>query len=389
MSSEFGPSGSAEAEFGPLMPDISLRGRVIEELGLPNEVIPNRAQLSTLTELDLREVQWISSLEGLQHATNLKTLSLELKAFDLHGALPTEFGVLGELHNLRRLSISGLGTDFPDSLAAQIVRLPNLRRLTISRARHLDLNLLVGLKRIKVLSLAGSRVKDLLPLAAFRGLRSLDLEESVVADFSPLVHLSSLINLNLTETSFSDLSLLSKMPELRVLNVARTDVVNLEPLVSMKKLRSLEVSNNRIIDFGPLSKISSLWELDVTSTLFSDLRCLRLMANLQVLTAIDAYISDLGPLRQHPALTMLAIESRHLRDLSPLRDLKLFFLHFGAITLMNIEGGWAPIYVSGTGKFLPGALPWMPDNPLRTHRWRIDNLSLPDGACGRTIRCRK
>ncbi len=136
-------------------PDPNLRTAVAEHLGVDPDRI-TVAALRQLTRIDavFREIE---SLEGLQHAPNLRLL-------DLAGNRISDLTPLSNLHSLEELGL--------DENAIK------------------DLSPLAGLTNLLVLTINQNLITDVEALHGLTGLRVLHIEHNFIADHSPLDGLS-------------------------------------------------------------------------------------------------------------------------------------------------------------------------------------------------------
>ena len=163
------------------IPDGNLAAVVRETLGLAAEDAVTQLDMLRLRHLEAPARQ-ITDLTGLEHAVNLKGLSL------------------GE---------------------NQIRDITPLAESTIMEGLHLyansisDLSPLAGMTKLGDLILWGNSVSDLSPLVGLTGATHLELYNNSISDLSPLAGLSNLAHLELHQNSVSDLSPLAGLSHLR------------------------------------------------------------------------------------------------------------------------------------------------------------------------------
>ena len=205
------------------IPDDILEGRIRETLNKPEGDI-TCADMASLTELDARafdemdEPTYVRSLEGLQFATNLTSLSFY--NYDITAAY---FEPLSGLTTLERLSISNYyfpGDDYP----------------------NIDMTFLSDLTNLTSLSLPDSQVGDLSVLAGLTNLTELSIPSSNAADYSPLSGLTKLVTLNLSSQligfkgQVTDLGFAENLTALDDLNLSDNAIRDLTPLVNNEGL---------------------------------------------------------------------------------------------------------------------------------------------------------
>src|SRR6266567_122199 len=166
----------------------------------------------------------------------------------------------------------------------------NLKTLNLSDSFQItDLSPLTGLTNLASLNLSGCRLlSDLTPLAALPGLKTLDLSScQSITDLSPLAGLTQLTSLNLAGfTQVTDLHPLTILTQLHSLDLSRcTQVSDLSPLASLTNLASLNLSGCRLLsDLTPLVHLLNLRMLDLSSSEhIADLSALKALSNLMEL----------------------------------------------------------------------------------------------------------
>ncbi len=124
----------------------------------------------------------------------------------------------------------------------------NLKDLSLGGNQIRDITPLAGSTILEVLDLNGNSIANLSPLAGMTNLSSLALDGNSVADLSPLASLTVLGYLELSNNSISDLSPLAGLTNLAYLNLNGNSVADLSPLVSLPHLGRLELSGNPLSD---------------------------------------------------------------------------------------------------------------------------------------------
>ncbi len=119
----------------------------------------------------------IRSVEGLQYATNLRTLELDGNQID----------DLTPLEGLTALSTLNLNANWISDLAP-LAGLTNLQSLGLARNYTIGvLEPLAGLAKLQTLSLSENSVMDVSPLESLVNLTFLDLSRNTINSFAPLV----------------------------------------------------------------------------------------------------------------------------------------------------------------------------------------------------------
>ncbi len=204
---------SRDVDFG----DTKLRDAVMLKLGIHAPLVPTEADMDSLRVLDASN-KGITSLRGLQHATNLDTLILRVNSI-------TSVAPLAGLTGLEYLSLSGNSIEDVTPLAG----LENLETLLLYQSGLTDVSSLKTLTKLKVLSVGSNRQ---LGDAQISGL---------VADMTDLTRLK------VNGTSLTDISFLEKLTKLENLNIsANRGITNFKPLACLDALRILHLRNLNI-----------------------------------------------------------------------------------------------------------------------------------------------
>ena len=173
---------------------------------------------SKLTSVDLMrltglyaESAHISSLTGLEGASNLITLNLD-------GNLVTNLAPLRNLTGLISLSLN-------DNRVA-------------------DVSPLAGLTNLIYLALNGNPVTNMAVLSSLTNLGTLYLENSGTTNISFLTNLLHLVTLDLSENHLSDITPLGALTNLTTLFLSQNRLTNIGPLASLPNLSYVDLSLN-------------------------------------------------------------------------------------------------------------------------------------------------
>jgi internalin A len=227
----------------------------------------------------------ISSLYGLEHATNLEAIYL-----------------------------SGVG----------IIDLSPLANLTQLTSLHIDhnglssLSPLEGLTSLTQLWASNNQISDLAPLSSLTSLSFLDLGDNGISDISPLSSLTDLDNLSLYDNEITDISPLSSLAHLDRLRLDLNQVKDISAVSALVSLDNLSIDYNQVEDIAPLSALVNLTELSLTQNSISDISALSPLVNLVVLYLGDNQISQIGTLENLAGLRLLDLQGNRVSDISPL-----------------------------------------------------------------------
>ncbi len=234
------------------------------------------AELTKLTHLKINNdsdtpMQWrISNLTGLEHATQLSTLSLQY-------------------NNLR------------------------------------DITPLAQLAQLTQLDLGDNNISDITPLAQLTQLTQLDLEGNDVSDITPLAQLTQLTRLFLGRSfhgnDISDITPLAQLTQLRVLRLGANSVSSLTPLAQLTQLTDLNLKSNDISDITPLAQLTQLTWLRLDGNNIDDITPLAQLIQLMELYLADNNINDIAALAQLTQLTQLDLSVNNISDVTPITEL--------------------------------------------------------------------
>ena len=282
--------------------DANLRAVVERALGKAEGDPISDAEMAGLGALEADEAD-ISDLTGLELATGLTNLRLDMDQWGNRGTLDGGVADLTPLADLEALETVGLATS----------------------PRLADLSPLAGLRNLKSLKLAGAwsspgelsdlRALDSLPLA------ELAISQAAISDVSPLSGMAQLESLDLSFNRIGDISSLSGLSQLRSLNLWANDVSDISPLAELSGLTSLALGYNRIADVSPLAELPNLRSVQIRSNLIADLSPLAGLPLLSYLSVPENRIEDVSVLGGLTGLSYLDLSSNRIADASALAAL--------------------------------------------------------------------
>ena len=195
------------------MPDPELRQAVREHLELSQEAHLTIFHLQELTDLIVLS-SGISSLQGLEHAVNLRFLHITHSLFS----------DLTPIKNLVSLEVLKLW-DNEISDIKPLANLANLEELHLSGNEITDISPLAELVNLRKLYLSTNQIEDVTSLSKLINLQILDLEGNLITDITPLKDLVSLEFLNINANVINASQLLQlDLPNIRVCDVPRLPV---------------------------------------------------------------------------------------------------------------------------------------------------------------------
>ena len=294
---------------GISIPDANLAAVVRDALGLRRFGNITQLDMLKLTGLfaDNREIE---NLTGLEHARNLKYLSLN------HNQI-NDIAVLAPLTNLAALSLSfNQISDF-----APIAKLTNLMELDISENMGNPITPVTELTQLQTIRLRGYRIQDLTPFTRLTNLRHLGLGNNQISDLTPVTELTQLRNLWIGENQVQDLTPLAELIHLEWLDLSLNQISDIKPLENLTQLRILQLPGNQISDLTPLAELDDLTYLILSDNQISDLTPVTALTNLEALVANSNRINDIAPLTRLKQLTTLWLVNNQVSSFRPLTQL--------------------------------------------------------------------
>lgn len=238
--------GDEPASRGISIADANLRDAILAALEGPI----NEQALSTIRSLRVEER--VADLDGIEHLTNLKSLSLEL------GEDPKNVGALGSLANLEELTLSGSGIVDLSQLSS-LVKLTSLTVLGISSEEFTFLAAFGSLKKLTLIACDVRELSRLIPsIKNTLALSYLDLSGNKLSDIAEIAALDRLQTLRLGYNELSDITVLSSFQELRWLEINNNKVQDISVLVELEKLSVVLLQGNPLNDVSRQTYIPML-----------------------------------------------------------------------------------------------------------------------------------
>ena len=291
------------------LPDEGIRDAVREGLGLPEGEDFEQVRLEDVTTLTV-ESSDISTLTGLEAATNLTTL-------DLSGNAITDITVLENLTALTTLDLGG-------NAITDITVLENLTELTtldLSGNAITDIKTLAELTELTVLDLGGNAITNITSLSGLTKLTSLNLSDNPISSLNPLTTLTALTTLGLSGNSISDLTVISGLTGLLVLDLSDNAITDITLLGNLTALTTLDLSGNTVSTLTPLTTLTQLTTLNLNNNTVSDLTALGGLTTLTTLELAGNAISTLAPIATLQQLRVLDLSDNTISDVNTLASL--------------------------------------------------------------------
>jgi uncharacterized repeat protein (TIGR01451 family) len=166
----------------------------------------------------------------------------------------------------------------------------NLEELSLRGNRILDLSSLKDLKNLTTLSLGYNRITDLKPLEVLINLKYLGLENNLITDISSLGSLVNLEGLGLERNKISNIEVVSKLINIDYLDLDYNQIKDLTPLAG-NGLVGVFLSNNPITNIEPLIDLTNVYDIDLRGTLLDLSPESKTMEIINSLRERDVYVS--------------------------------------------------------------------------------------------------
>ena len=228
----------------------------------------------------------------------------EIEELVLDHATQIEISEAGEIHGLKKLSISVWDDDVDLS---PIGKLTELEELTLSiYNREIDVSSLEDLNQLTSLIIYDAWT-DLSFIKKLSNLREVFIQKSDVEDLSIFADLTKLRKLYIEYVDDTDLKYLENLTALEELHLCGGHIRNMEYIKTCKDLKELYLyENTDIYDDQPKAEIVFLSGL----------------SKLETLTIVHMNIDDLEAVSEAASLRWMALGCTGITDITPLKKLK-------------------------------------------------------------------
>lgn len=296
----FGEKNFSEAESGEKIEfeDLNLKEALLEyyKFHIDKNYEGKEITVGMMKQFTSLSLPWMNifSLNGLEHATNLRTLNLSNNFIE-------DLKPLEKLTNLEDLNLTNNKIKDPTSIG----KLTKLRQLVLRK------NLMNNLDFVNSLNL-----------------ESLDISmNAVLKDYIPNnLKIDNLRSLNISGIGLDNISFLENAKKLESLVAEENSIKDITPLADLKKLRSLYLDRNDIRYIDAVRELDSLEELLLYKNNVEDISPLENKQYLHRLMINDNLgLRDISVLKTVPHLASLDISNTAVSDISPLDDLKYIY----------------------------------------------------------------
>ena len=292
----FGERNYSEAESGEKInfEDLNLKEALLEyyKFHIDKKYKGKDITVGMMKQFTSLSLPWMNifSLQGLEHATNLKSLNLsnnfieDLKPLEklteLEGKLTKlrqlvlRKNLMNNLDFMNNLNVESLDISMNGVLKDYIpnnLKLDNIRSLNISGIGFDNISFLKNAVKLESLIAEKNSIKDLSPLAELKTLRTLYLDRNDIRDISPLKNLDNLEELLLYKNNLEDISVLAGKKYLyRLMLNENLGLKDISALKTVDHLASLDISDTGVKDITPLNNHKYLYYVAVKNTKISN-----------------------------------------------------------------------------------------------------------------------
>lgn len=217
-----------------------------------------RADIHTITELDLGFVTSFTTLMDLNKLKNLEELYINVNL--VHGdptgmqytdadpkpsndQIVSEFSkILPRLNSLTELIIANYDRNLVISDLSFLSKCTSLEKFSLLDTNITELSGLKNMKKLTYLSLERNEITDISTLKSMKKLTELNLDDNKITDISALQNLSNLSYLWLNYNNLTDISALENLNNLTILGLDNNKLSDISALSNLIKLEILDLT---------------------------------------------------------------------------------------------------------------------------------------------------
>lgn len=154
----------------------------------------------------------------------------------------------GEMRSITTLSCEGDGISSLEGLQSAT----QLRYLNLSDNSITDITPLTDLVELKTLDLSDNQITDIDSLQNLTTLQNVFLNNNYLSDISVLGNLPELYHLELSNNEIDDISSLHDLDGLRYLYLSDNQISDVSPIANLNHISAIDLSDNQISDLSPL-----------------------------------------------------------------------------------------------------------------------------------------
>lgn len=222
----------------------------LKNTGLTDEALTQLETAQSLRELNIEENSGLTKKGVDALAESLSKCSIT--AGELY------YTVQLGMHEYRsdEVSITELSADV--SSLDGLENFTELKTLVLTNNSVSELSQLRELEKLETLDLYANKVSDLSPLRSHTALKKLDLYANNISDLAPLSGCTGLEELTLGCNDLKKLTGLSSLSKLKRLSLEDNRINDLTPLSGLTSLEYLNLNDNELSDLTPLYSLRSL-----------------------------------------------------------------------------------------------------------------------------------
>ena len=235
-----------EKKISEWFPDPNLADYIASLMGKNSEDIVSIKELNNIrtTKLEMKNKN-ISSIEGIQYLTPIKTVYLE-------GNSISDISHLSEMKLISYITVA----NNPQLKMEQLTEIKSLKTLVIKQMKREDWSFLSRLTQLESLHVTNSELtdNDLKHIVPLTNLVSLNISKNKLTDISVLTNQKKLTYLDICNNKIKSMDVIANYPNLNILYAWNNEIEDVSNLLTIKKIQMLKYSNNRIGDIDQFSK---------------------------------------------------------------------------------------------------------------------------------------
>ena len=204
---------------------------------------------------------------------------------NLEAAIRTELNIpTAPITDVNMKSIGQFTADFSNITNMMgLEHATNLSTLSLGSNQISDISAVVGLINLNTLRLHNNQIVDISAISGLTNLGWLNMGGNQISDASALAALTNLSTLRFWANQVSDISAFSKLTNLTDLNLGYNRISNVQAIAGLTKLTSLALNNNQISDISVVAELTNLNALSLGHNQISDISAVAGLANLNSL----------------------------------------------------------------------------------------------------------
>lgn len=223
----------------------------------------------------------VTSLEGLQYATHLTSISVVSSKSIADNQKVTSLEPVAKLSGLQRLN---LGYNNISTLPADMAGMKSLWELNLEGNKLTTISSVRGLSNLKRLNVGYNSVNSLVGIENLTKMEGLFAYHNRIPSLEPARNLVNMTELIIDNNRITNISAVARMSKLKEFNFAYNNhrtPLGYEPQVldisalAGKPLTKLNLFNNKVADISALSTVKTLTEVDLKLNMIADLSPLK------------------------------------------------------------------------------------------------------------------